>query len=95
MVAAKGHEHAQEYAPGRHGLFTFALLEGLRGAADDDGDRRVTLAEAFRFAVPAVERLRDRAVGTQTPQLVAPEPLGATALARVPAGVRGSWAGSR
>jgi hypothetical protein len=95
VLAAQGHETSQEYAPARQGLFTHALLEGLRGSADADGDRRVTLAEAFDFVVPAVERLRDRSIGAQTPQLVAPEPLGETALARVAAGATGSASGSR
>lgn len=31
-------------------MFTHFLLSGLRGAADRDGDRRVTLAEAYDFA---------------------------------------------
>jgi uncharacterized caspase-like protein len=82
LVASKGDEESQEYAPARHGLFTHALLDGLRGAADGDGDGVVTLEEAFRFAQPVVDRLRDRAIGPQTPQLIAPESLGATVLAR-------------
>jgi WD40 repeat protein len=85
VLAARGGEASQEYAPAGHGLFTYALLEGLRGAADADGDGSVTLDEAFRYAVPLVERLRDRTIGPQTPQLVAPEPLGATVLARTAA----------
>jgi uncharacterized caspase-like protein len=82
VLAAKGSEESQEYPPARHGLFTHALLEGLRGAADADRDGAVTLAEAFGYAVPVVERLRDRSAGPQTPQLLAPEPLGGTVLVR-------------
>jgi len=84
MLASKQHEDSQEYPPARHGLFTHALLEGLGGAADADRDGLVTLSEAFRFAGPMVERLRDPALGPQTPQLLAPEPLGETVLARIP-----------
>ncbi len=87
VLASKGEEESQEYAPARHGLFTHALLTGLRGAADADGDGRVTLAEAFRYAVPLVERLRDPALGPQTPQLIAPERLGETVLGRSGAAV--------
>ena len=36
LLAAKGSEESQEYPPARHGLFTHALLEGLRGGADAD-----------------------------------------------------------
>ena len=82
MLASRGQEESQEFAPGEHGLFTYALLSGLRGAADADGDGLVTLAEAFHYAVPVVERLRDRAIGPQTPQLIVPDPLGDTVLAR-------------
>lgn len=89
VLASRQHEESQEYAPARHGLFTHALLEGLRGAADADRDGVVTLAEAFRFAAPMVERLRDRTIGPQTPQLLAPEPLGETVLARTPPGTAG------
>jgi dipeptidyl aminopeptidase/acylaminoacyl peptidase len=82
LLASQGHEDSQEYPPARHGLFTYALLEGLRGGADANRDGDVTLAEAFRFAVPVVERLRDRTAGPQTPQLIAPGPLGETVLLR-------------
>ena len=82
VLASRGQEESQEYAPAEHGLFTYAFLSGLRGAADADGDGLVTLTEAFRYAVPVVERLRDRTIGPQTPQLVVPEPLGDTVLAR-------------
>jgi len=85
VLASKGQEDSQEYAPARHGLFTYALLSGLQGAADANGDGFVTLGEAFRFAVPVVDRLRDRGLGSQTPQLVAPEPPGDTILLRTSA----------
>ena len=90
VLAAQGHEASQEYPPARHGLFTHALLEGLRGAADADGDGLVTLGEAFGFAVRQVERLRDRALGPQTPQLLTPEPLTRTILTRAAAAGRES-----
>jgi serine/threonine protein kinase len=38
-----------------HGLFTYHLLRGLRGAADRDGDGRVGVAELFEFVAEAVE----------------------------------------
>jgi WD40 repeat protein len=75
MVASQGNEKSQEYGDKRHGLFTYALLEGLRGQADIDHDGRVTLEEAFRFAVPMVERLRDKQEGPQTPDLITPQML--------------------
>lgn len=72
VVAARGGEDSQEYAQGRHGLFTYALLDGLSGAADADRDRKLTLRELFDHTVPMVDRLRDRRLGPQTPQMISP-----------------------
>lgn len=83
VVASKGDEESQEYPQEKHGLFTYALLSALRGAGSDaNGDGFVTLNEAFNHAVPLVESLRSRAAGPQTPQIVAPDPLGNVVLAR-------------
>jgi hypothetical protein len=43
-------EAAQESDALAGAVFTHYLLSGLRGAADRDGDRKVTLAEAYAFA---------------------------------------------
>jgi hypothetical protein len=83
VVASKADEESQEYPPGKHGLFTFALLQALDAASDANRDGVVTLAEAFDAARPVVEKLRDRRTGPQTPQLVAPEPLGDLPLMKV------------
>jgi serine/threonine protein kinase len=40
----------------RHGLFTYHLLEGLKGAADRDGNGRVGVAELFEYVAEAVEK---------------------------------------
>lgn len=76
IVAAKGDEESQEYAPGRHGLFTYALISAMEAGADADRDGIISLQELFDGARPMVERLRDRSIGPQTPQLIAPDPLG-------------------
>jgi uncharacterized caspase-like protein len=39
-----------------HGVFTYYLLEGLRGAADSDGDGIVTVDEAYGYVSGAVPR---------------------------------------
>ncbi|MCW5635135.1 MAG: caspase family protein [Rubrivivax sp.] len=83
VVASKADEESQEYPPGKHGLFTFALLQALDGASDANRDGVVSLAEAFEAARPMVEKLRDRRTGPQTPQLVAPDPLGDLPLMKV------------
>ncbi len=57
LTAASGEESSFEYVDPKvpHGAFTYALLQGLRGAADRDGDGRITLEEAFNFVVPEVQ----------------------------------------
>lgn len=51
LIAAAGPgELAQEWAHLRGSLFTHHLLAGLRGAADFDGNGRVTLTEAYSYA---------------------------------------------
>ena len=42
---------------GGHGVFTWALLEGLRGAADVDADRFVTAGELFGYVSGRVREL--------------------------------------
>lgn len=88
VVAARGGEDSQEYAAGQHGLFTYALLSGLSGAADADGDRKLTLKELFDHALPVVDRLRDRRLGPQTPQLISPAALRDSFIGGVATGAR-------
>jgi len=76
-----------------HGVFTYYLLEGLRGGGDGDGDGIVTFTELYDFVYSSV---RNATEGRQNPQraglgdiplaLVAapPEPESAGASARVP-----------
>ena len=82
MAASAGDEESQEYPAGRHGVFTYALLQGLSGKGDGDGDGRVTLNELFRFAVGFVKANRALPDLPQTPQLTAPGRLGDMVLAR-------------
>ena len=46
-----------------HGLFTYHLLDGIRGAGDRDGDGRIGVAELFEHVAEAVDR-DARAMGT-------------------------------
>lgn len=48
-ASAEG-DPAQESQELAGGIFTHYWLSGLRGAADADGDRRVTLAESYEYA---------------------------------------------
>ncbi|KIG14760.1 hypothetical protein DB30_06346 [Enhygromyxa salina] len=50
LTSSSADEAAQESDRIGGSFFTHFLVTGLRGAADFDGDRRVTLNEAYRFA---------------------------------------------
>jgi hypothetical protein len=45
MVGISGHQDAHQYEQARHGLFTYYLLNGLRGAADGDRNGLVVHGE--------------------------------------------------
>jgi uncharacterized caspase-like protein len=47
-----------------HGVFTYALLQGLNGSADSEKDGRIQLGELSDFVRQLVVRLTD---GEQTP----------------------------
>jgi serine/threonine protein kinase len=40
----------------QHGLFTFHLLEGIKGSGDRDGNGKVGVAELFEYVAEAVEK---------------------------------------
>ncbi|HAD11882.1 MAG TPA: hypothetical protein DCF33_05520, partial [Saprospirales bacterium] len=52
---------------GGHSVFSFYLLKGLKGLADTDNDREVTLKEIERFLQDSVE-MATRSIRRQTPQ---------------------------
>lgn len=80
VLASKGNEESQEYEPAGHGLFTYALISAL--GAVDNREGLISMNEWFGDSIPVVERLRDKTTGAQTPQLLAPEQLGAFPLLR-------------
>ncbi|HEU4382257.1 MAG TPA: caspase family protein [Anaeromyxobacteraceae bacterium] len=69
FIAATGPgELAQEWTHLRGSLFTHQLLVGLRGAADFDGNGRVTLSEAYAFAYRAtLARAAEAGLAPQRP----------------------------
>ncbi len=68
LTASSATEDAQESDEIRGSLFTHALVSGLLGAADRDGDGVVVLDEAYRYAYGATLRATSRTyAGAQHP----------------------------
>lgn len=62
-------EGAVEVDDHRHGIFTFYLLEGLKGPADADGDGRVTLGELHEYLKAKVGEETEMEGSAQHPRL--------------------------
>jgi len=57
LAAAKPGEESKEDPQLGHGTFTYALLEGLRGAADTTGEGLVSVSDLFGYVARRVPRL--------------------------------------
>jgi WD40 repeat protein len=64
ITAARANELSYEAEGLGHGIFTYHLLRGLRGAADLDGDGEIVLNEIYQFLGQEVPRATE---GLQTP----------------------------
>lgn len=94
LRASAAGEGAQESDELRGGLFTHYLLSGLRGAADLDGDQRISLSELYAYIYR--KTLRASSIAPQhatfsidlhgAGELILTEPRGAAATLDVPAG---------
>ncbi len=84
MLASKGDEDSQELDARGHGVFTWGMLQAMRGAARADASGRITLTAAFDYARQVVEKERPDKRLPQTPQLLAPARLGEVVLATAP-----------
>jgi hypothetical protein len=49
LVGSTGLQHAHEYPKGKHGLFTYYLLKGMSGEADEDKNGIVVVGELFEY----------------------------------------------
>lgn len=70
ISAAQGDQISLSLKEAGHGLFSYTLMKGLEGAADVDGDRRITAAELHAFVSDRVAREASRSGRRQTPMLV-------------------------
>ncbi|MGD9675773.1 MAG: PKD domain-containing protein, partial [Candidatus Bipolaricaulia bacterium] len=70
LAAAAESQEAFESAELEHGVFTFCVIEGLRGAADQNGDLRITAWELYEYVAASVsDRVRRERGAVQVPQL--------------------------
>ncbi len=56
LAAAASNEISASDPQNQHGLLTYYLLSGLHGAADANGDGKITTRELYAYLRPAVER---------------------------------------
>ena len=66
MMSSKGEEYSLEDGGLRSGVYSHFLIKGLKGAADADGNKIVTVNELFSFVNKEV---RTYTAGAQTPTL--------------------------
>lgn len=64
LTASGSEQFATEFAQLHHGAFTYALIEGLGGKADETGDGRVTVNELKAYLETQVPELTQKYKGT-------------------------------
>lgn len=82
VAGSSAEQLSAEHAPHARGVFTTALLHGLSGDADQNGDRVITLAELRAYLDAEVPRRARIAGARQTPVVVAPAGSDGMALTR-------------
>ncbi len=71
LLGARAGQSANEQDDIQNGIFSYFLLEGLKGRADSDEDGVVSLAELFEYLEGRVSRQAELRTGrVQTPQLI-------------------------
>ncbi len=69
LLSGKPAEGAMEIDDHRHGVFTFYMLEGLKGGADDNKDGVITLGELHTYLAGKVAEETEMEGSAQHPQL--------------------------
>ena len=68
LIASCGEDQFSHETPAlRHGLFTYHLLRGIRGAADENRDDQVGVVELFEYVAREVSRAAEQLGVRQTP----------------------------
>jgi len=69
LTAAHGNQVSSSYPEKSHGLFTYFILKGLQGYADQDGDSAVTVGELYAYVRESVVVQAGYLDREQTPEL--------------------------
>jgi len=70
MMSSRADEYSIENPWVGHGFFTQALLKGLRGKADANNDKKITVKELFNYAYNDVQHTTANMDTSQHPQLI-------------------------
>ena len=69
ITAAANNEIANGLEAAEHGMFSYYLMEGLSGNADNDNDKNITLGELYSYLSEKVKDKSTRIGRQQNPQL--------------------------
>lgn len=70
MMSSRANEYSIEHPWVGHGFFTQALLKGLRGKADANKDKKITVRELFNYVYNDVQHTTANMEVSQHPQLI-------------------------
>lgn len=70
MMSSRADEYSMEHPWVGHGFFTQALLKGLRGKADANNDKKITVNELFNYVYNDVQHTTANMTDSQHPQLI-------------------------
>ncbi len=74
--ASSGAQVSSAYPDMRHGLFSYFLMKGMRGEADLNGDKKITIAEMERYLQDNVPHIARRMGREQDPRVISTEKQG-------------------
>ena len=69
LTAAHGNQVSSSYPEKSHGLFTYFVLKGLQGYADQDGNSDVTVGELYAYVLDSVSVQAGQLDREETPEL--------------------------
>ena len=70
LTAAQGNQVSSSYAEKSHGLFTYFILKGLQGEADQNGDSQLTVGELYTYVRAQVQSQAGFLDREQTPEFL-------------------------